>query len=167
MKIAISGKMYSGKTTLAEYLTRVYGMDRVSFALALKERMVEAGISRDAVFKDKPPIVRELLQIYGQAVRAQDENFWVDTALDTIEAGGMEDVVIDDLRFQNEASRLKEDGFYLVRVERTTAGVHAGSHDISELDLDEWDDWDLTITADDGDLMSLFEQIDNFISDRS
>jgi adenylate kinase len=165
MRIALSGKRGSGKSTVASYLSRVYGIDTVSFADLLKDRLEEAGIRRDSLRRTKPPLVRELMQVYGQAMREQDEDYWVNRALLTIEASGLDDVVIDDLRFRNEAVALKENGFILVRVVQDGREYNDRlDSDPSEIDLDDWDDWDYIVSAPEGDLMGLFGQVDEIIA---
>jgi len=167
MKIAIAGKLQHGKTTVAQYLERTYGASIVSIASQLKEKLIAAGVDREAIYKTKPDLVRELMQVYGQAISAQDEDFWIRCALEeaqSCEEFGEEMVVIDDLRFRNEARILREEGWLLVRVERTDAQDPGRvGLDISEIDLDDWEDWDADMWAKTGDLHTLFSLTDNLI----
>ena len=167
MRIALAGKIKAGKSTVATYLDATYDSITVSIAGQLKQRLVEAGVDREDLFERKPELVRDLMQIFGEVIRGQDEDFWIKTALGEADAGedaGFDLVVIDDLRYRNEAIMLREEGWLLVRLVCTNApdpGV-AGTH-LSEIDLDDWDDWDLVIKAKYGDLHALFSGIDSLI----
>lgn len=163
IKIALSGKMQSGKTTVAEYLDRTYGAALVSIAAQLKINLLAADVNEDDLLYHKPPLVRELMQIYGQVMRDQDEDYWIKKALADAESWGdtFDLVVIDDLRFRNEAEKLRDDGWTLVRIERIGAqDVGTCGGDISEIDLDDWDDWDAVIKAGSGDLHALCSGVD-------
>jgi hypothetical protein len=178
LKIAFIGKMFSGKTTAADYLTEFHGYERLAFAKPVKNlaaeilSLVESRIGGSAVsmikFKGLPteqevidlkdkikkeyhshkpivltdgmsierlpsrvwtfsdveqkkghPAVRKLLQLVGTEL-GRDligyEDVWVDQLLSA--AQNVENVVVDDCRFVNEAEALRENGFVLVRVTR-------------------------------------------------
>jgi len=156
MKIAISGKMRSGKDEMANYLTEKYNFLRVGFADYIKEMAKDNFKISEKEIKEKPKNIREFLQLLGKAGRAYDENFWVKKALEEIEEteeANYPDIinfVIPDLRFQNEAKFLKKRGFFLVRVnsernERLKRGKLSNENDISEIDLDCYTDFDFFI----------------------
>ena len=102
--IAIMGKAGSGKTTFAEMLPVDY-MVR-SFAGPVKRIVGE-------IWGNKFAPDRDLMQQFGQAVRAIDEDAWVKMAG---RLGFEPPVVFDDVRFPNEYWKLKEFGFVMVRV---------------------------------------------------
>lgn len=171
MKIALSGKMQSGKSTVAHYLEDTYDGSTYSFADQLKESLMLIGVPRDWLYNTKPDIVRRLMQVYGQVMRDVDEDWWVDIVLDDLEEDYDDDdlVVIDDLRFKNEARKLKDEGFVLVRVTKHPRQLELfpapGSEDISETDLDDWTEWDYVIEAAEEDLARVFEQVDYIINE--
>lgn len=72
------------------------------------------------VAKDSYPEVRRTLQRIGQGIRAIDEDFWLRTALKSVqeanEAG--QPVVITDVRYRNEAASLVAAGFHLLHIAR-------------------------------------------------
>lgn len=109
-RIALSGKMCSGKTRTALQLVEdIPGMIRLNFAQGVYQ------IARDyfgMVEKD-----RDLLQKIGQTVKSIDPDVWVKHLLREIDKNSHCPVVIDDLRFPNELKALKERGFFLVRLE--------------------------------------------------
>lgn len=116
-KIALTGKMRSGKSTVAEYISKEYSFERFSFSTALKGYVYEIfGLSD---FSGKKP--RRLLQDFGQFCRSIDPDVWVRHCFDAIRwrenmAGRKLNIVIDDLRQPNEHDRCRAEGFVIVRV---------------------------------------------------
>tara|TARA_B100000683_G_C12496928_1_gene556436 strand:+ start:2612 stop:3133 length:522 start_codon:yes stop_codon:yes gene_type:complete len=105
MRIAIAGKMASGKTTLAKALIE-RGFQKLSLGGKVKD------IARDLFkmdVKDRP-----LLQQIGMKMREIRPSVWIDYIIDIGKAGG--DMVIDDVRFVNEAKALKEAGWTIIRL---------------------------------------------------
>ena len=122
--IAFSGKRGVGKTTAALHLVEKYGFKRVSFADRLKEIgcMLFPFKNQDLSTKgkEKPFSVydwtpRDFLISLGQFMRYFDPDYWVKASnLDKLEGR----VVIDDLRFPNEAEYIKSLGGIIIRIER-------------------------------------------------
>jgi hypothetical protein len=110
--IAFTGKFGSGKSTAANYLVRVHGYVKVSFADRLKEIATKAC---RMVGKD-----RELLQKLGVMIREDEPDYWVKAAVKKVreinERYGP--VVIDDLRFPNELNACLAHDFKVFRVDR-------------------------------------------------
>jgi hypothetical protein len=85
---------------------------------------------------------RSLLQWWGTEFRrTQDVDYWVKQALG-FKCRLYDNVVIDDLRFENEANALVEHGATLVRVERPNnpTPIQNPWH-ASETGLDSWKLW--------------------------
>ena len=121
VKIALTGKMRSGKSTVALYLVEKYGFKRFSFAEKLKKHANE-------IFGEQAN-PRKLYQWFGQTMRQYDPDIWVRKCFESIEmsrlvhetyyiegVNGPFRVVIDDLRQQNEYERCRSEGFIIVRV---------------------------------------------------
>ncbi len=156
MKIGISGKMASGKTTLAKYLVENHGFVKLSFADPIKElESIQANTPDELLQLELDPIVKDiiakngcytnvgqkrlemmvwlasvfarypkmpgeknrpLLQNLGQEARERfSDSIWIDYALRV--ASQYDNVVIDDVRYENEAVALKDEGFRVWRVE--------------------------------------------------
>lgn len=116
-RIAFTGKSGSGKSTAARHLEE-QGFVRLSFAHRLKE-VVEELYGVDCSSSPKPPATRKLLQDFGVALRTFDPDVWVRAlSKDLNEESPSNSIVVDDLRFQNEADFLRHSGFIIVRLVR-------------------------------------------------
>lgn len=160
--IGLSGKLRSGKTWLANQLCQRYGMAPLSFATPLKEDVMSMGFSYIDVYVEKAEPVRRLLQVYGQAQRYKDPDYWLRKGMAQIEK--IRDlhpgvvVVFDDVRFPNEADAIRERNGIVIRCERGDyTRDYDSSHDVSETALDAYD-FDATIEAASGDTAGLLTQ---------
>jgi len=109
IRLAVSGKMRSGKDTLAEYLAESYGFVRFAFADRLKEVAVEL-FGMSVARKD-----RHLLVELGRKMCEVDQLVWVNYVLGKIPLRA--DVAISDMRFRYEYDALKAFRFTMARVE--------------------------------------------------
>jgi hypothetical protein len=110
--VAISGRKFSGKTTLADALAKELNLRRYGFAMPLKEGLAKLGVIVDGPEKDV-----EALQFIGtDYFRKRDPDWWVKTfdraTTDREETG----LVIDDVRFPNELQWARDNGFITVRL---------------------------------------------------
>lgn len=112
MKIAIAGRMASGKTTLAKALAKHWEGEILSLGGKVKE------VGKDLfgmVEKDRP-----LLQQIGMKMREIRPDVWIDYMNRTIDedfAADKYDVaIVDDVRFINEAEKLSAQGWRIVRL---------------------------------------------------
>ena len=106
MKIAIAGRMASGKTTLAKALAEHWDGEILSLGGKVKE------VGKDLfgmVEKDRP-----LLQQIGMKMREIRPDVWIEY-LDR-EARKRTSAVVDDCRFINEARWFKDNGWLLIRL---------------------------------------------------
>lgn len=132
--IAIVGEFASGKTTLADYLVENHGYTRVSFAKRLKEVCAAVYNGGQPIEKNASYVVsrestndtiisgRQVLQEFGQSVKALDRDFWIRWLLADLEkearTGSVRpgSYVTDDCRFDYEADILRQHGFLIVKV---------------------------------------------------
>lgn len=149
MIIGLTGYAQSGKDTLAKILVDDYGYTRVAFADKIREFLYEVnpmvGCSPSGYLQDlvnlvgwdaakQEPQVRRLLQDLGVGARKVfGEQFWITQAL--IGYYPKDKVVVTDVRFMNEAERIKAyPGAQVWRIKRN--GVEAVNAHISETELD-------------------------------
>lgn len=161
MIIGVSGKAQAGKDTVGNYLVANYGFTRTASADALK-RIARNTFKWDGVKDEKG---RRLLQELGCSIRNYNEDFWIDITLAEIvercKTGQDKNFVITDVRFLNEATRLKNMGAVLIRLERP--GIPTYDH-ISEKELDDYAGFDFKIKNDSG-LEQLYSRIGVIMTD--
>jgi len=170
MRLALSGKFYSGKSIAAEILAREFGFVRLSLADELKAMAAEivqflqehGGLEQAGVLLDKTtPLGRQWLQWLGtDLIRKRDADFWVRLLLRKLRTMQRDNVVVDDVRFRNEAYALRQVGFKLIRIETSEATRRRRAQALgavlvpereghpSETDLDEFLFWDAILSGD-------------------
>ena len=106
MKIAICGKMCSGKSYVAKYLSLKYNCKIYSFGYAVKKYCKELF---DMKYKD-----RILLQTFAEKMKEINKNVWINYIIKQIKE--LDNIIIDDLRFHNEQIELKKLGFIFIKL---------------------------------------------------
>jgi hypothetical protein len=101
--------MSSGKSVVADFLTKNCDFRELSFAAKLKE------ITSDLFgVQGKDPIERSILQQVGMHMREVDPSVWVRYVVRQVPLH--KHVVISDVRYPNEFATLKGLGFVMVRM---------------------------------------------------
>ena len=149
--IGLVGRARSGKDTVALQLVERHGYTRVAFADRMRDavKALNPTIRLDVEglqwtcslanglemygwegLKQYSPDVRGYLQRMGTEVGRDmfGEDFWVEQALRV--AGAYEQVVFSDVRYPNEAERIRKEGGVLWRVERE--GIEKSDEHTSE-----------------------------------
>lgn len=184
MIYAFTGKKQSGKSTASTYLESKISATRINFKDALLEEiemnfpdllqaMIDMmdktqydgwGWTVDDLFREKPPIMRALLQNYGTEVRRGDEeDYWVERWKESVaEVEG--DIIVDDVRFLNEAQAVKDLGGMVIKIERTDL-IQTDSHS-SETEMDLIIP-DYTISVKTGQHDLLYRNLDFILGDGS
>jgi len=120
VKIALCGKLRSGKDEIANHLYIKYGYDRVAFGDALRKSASEVF---PWLYGAKKP--RALLQEYGQLARQIDPDVWIKHVerkikgqIDFRVSMGADKIgiIITDLRQDNEYEWACANGFTIVKV---------------------------------------------------
>jgi len=165
MIIGFSGKMGSGKTTAAKYLVQHHGFHRVRFAGPLKAMMASLGLSNEEIEGNLKEKQCELL--CGKTPRWAMQSIGTEWGRDMIGSEvwvnawhrarqGLELVVVDDVRFENEAAAIKAAGGLLVRIERAADTIDSELVHTSE---QQNFDCDRTIRNVDGFVSCLYGEI--------
>jgi len=166
MIIGISGRARTGKDTIADYLVSHYGFTRLSFGDNVRDAVKAIyGVDttkvadREAVIPQFGKSSRELLQFVGTDLCRVHvgQNVWVDrVAQDVAETEG--DIVFSDVRFDNEAEFIRNNGI-IMTVERDVPKVneHISESGIVKMDCD-------IKVVNDGTLLNLYEKIDQIIA---
>ena len=109
MRIAITGKMCSGKTTLCDYLCSVEPRFEVfSFGRKVKDCATDL-FGMNPLVKDRP-----LLISLGQKMREIDSEVWINYVIK--QCSDKEFCLVDDLRYQNEYESLIKNGFKIIQL---------------------------------------------------
>ena len=145
--IIFSGKQYSGKDTAAKILMeampefRRYAMgDIIKIEYAKKH-----GITFEAIEADKPKYRQGLIDL-GNWGRAQNPDYWLEKIV--AQEGN---IVVTDVRIKHEYEVFKKAGAISIRIEadrnirEARGGKLVGEDDITEVDLDNIQDWDFLI----------------------
>ena len=105
MKIAIIGKMGSGKSYIAKYLEDKHNFKIMSFGYPVKKYAAKIF---NLQYKN-----RSIIQDFAQKVKEIDPDIWIKYLIRNLPDGN---IVIDDLRFPNEYDYLKKKGFVFIKL---------------------------------------------------
>lgn len=184
--IALTGYKGSGKTTLAKLLGEKHGHFPVPFAdpikkmlhLLLREQGVELNLADRMIYGDLKETPTEFFANrsprYAQQTlgtewgrELMNQNIWTDIWENRVkhlqETTGQEKFVVDDLRFQSEARRIREHNGLIIKIRRPdveTSDPHASEQEISSI-RPNW-----TIMNDDTPIC-LLDDLDTFLRSRN
>jgi hypothetical protein len=135
--IGVVGPAGSGKSAVAKHLVTKYGFFRMRFAENLKAMLkVGLGLSDEQIDGDLKMVPlpefggctpRHIMQTLGTdwGRRLIHSDVWVSAWRKKLPGTGL--VVVDDVRFPNEAAAIKSEGGFLWRIDRP--GIEAMAHD--------------------------------------
>lgn len=169
-----------GKDTAANHLEKVFkDAKRVSFADKLKQiAMLLFGLTYEQCYgpveiKEKIDpryglTPREILQGIGEKMRDIYPDIWVDTVFYTtipeLEAEGYSKFVVSDIRYPNEADKIKKEGGHVVRIDRKAGGVSVGKEHSSETAMLGYTNYD-AIVENNGTLDEFFANIETLVEE--
>lgn len=166
MLIGVSGKMRSGKDTVAEYIVEKYGFEHKKFSQGIKE------IYEKYHYKDNNGIKpRAELQGLGQGIRAVlGEDVWVNYTLKDVEDN--DNVIVSDVRQDNEFIALRERGAFIILVSASKQAQKERLLSLGESEKDNLDHETEYITesladieiVNDSTLEELYRKIDEVLS---
>jgi adenylylsulfate kinase-like enzyme len=154
--VGLTGRAGTGKDTLASFLVREHGYVRYGLADPIKE-LLNARFGwtddnwSDRAWKETPVLrddfthlsvsPREMAQWLGTEVgrNLAGQDIWVDALLATAAARDHRRVVISDVRFNNEASRIQTRGGVVVNVYRPQVDKvtwHVSERGVDDLFID-------------------------------
>ena len=126
MIIGFTGRAQAGKSTAAAYIAQIYGYNRYSFAAPIKgllnpffgwDERHSTGDLKEKIDPRWGFSPRAAYQQFGtEFARALNPDFWVNLASARVSPGV--DTVIDDVRFENEAAYIRQNGV-LIHIERS------------------------------------------------
>ena len=145
--IIFSGKQYSGKDTAAKILMQAMpDFKRCAMGDIIKIEYGKIhGLSFDEIEADKN-IYRQGLIDLGNWGRSQSPDYWIEKII--AQKGN---IVVTDVRIKHEYEVFKGAGAISIRVEASRevrearGGKLIGENDVTEVDLDNIQDWDFLI----------------------
>ena len=145
--ITFSGKQYSGKDTAAKILLdELKDYKRCAMGDIIKIEYGKLhGISFEEIENNKPKYRQGLIDL-GNWGRAQSPDYWLEKI---ISQEGK--IVVTDVRIKHEYDVFKKAGAITIRVEanrdlrEARGGKLVGEDDVTEVDLDNIQDWDFLI----------------------
>lgn len=144
--IILSGKQYCGKDTVAKILLQnLTNFKRIGLGDAIKlEYGEQKGLSFEEIEKNKHLYRQDLINL-GNQRRSEDKDYWIKKV---IQLPG--NIIVPDVRVKRELEFFKEANAYAIRVEasretRSQRGTLVGETDVTEVDLDNIEDWSYTI----------------------
>ena len=144
--IIFSGKQYSGKDTAAKImLEQLTNYRRCAMGDIIKLTYgKEKGLTYEEIEANKAQYRADLIAL-GNWGRAQDPDYWLKKIL---EQNG--NIIVTDVRVPHEYEIFKNAGAIAIRVEanretRLSRGNLIGEDDITEVGLDDIENWDYVI----------------------
>lgn len=145
--IIFSGKQYSGKDTAAKILIdELPSYKRCAMGDIIK---LEYGrlnnVSYEEIEANKPKYRQGLIDL-GNWGRKLDQDFWLKKIV-----GQNGNIVVTDVRIKHEFELFKSYGAISIRIEadrdlrEQRGGKLVGENDVTEVDLDDIQDWDYVI----------------------
>lgn len=167
----IAGKARSGKDTVAKYLEDSYRFHRMSFAGPLKlathcmfdiEHVPDSEKEAEARFWGVSP--RQMYQGVGDAMKDKfGRDFWVKRwQKEYSELAHIVDIVVSDVRFEEEAQTIRACGGHIIHLARPGAGL-AGAEGLHNSEAGvEYDESDYVI-HNEGSKDDLYEKLDKIM----
>jgi len=145
--IIFSGKQYAGKDTAAKILMEAMpDYKRCAMGDIIKiEYGKQHGLTVEEIEKNKTQYRQGLIDL-GNWGRSQSDDYWLDKI---ISQSGK--IVVTDVRIKHEYEVFKAAGAISIRVEadrevrEARGGRLIGENDVTEVDLDNIQDWDFVI----------------------
>lgn len=119
MKIGLIGLKRAGKNTFGDIAVKEFGYKELAFADELKKY---AKLLFPDHFKNNNKPVK-LLQDFGEGMRKIDTDIWVKLLANNFDKTDELNVVVTDVRHQNEVDYLRSKGFIIVKIENNISDI--------------------------------------------
>lgn len=182
--IGITGFKMSGKDSSADYLIQHHGFIKYSFASPLKngvkaffnwsEHQLHDTVLKEMIDPFYGVSPREVLQWFGTEVMREmlptrfselgtkiGSNFWVERFKQFYTQNKNSNIVISDLRFQNEVDTIKSLGGMIIKVNRRLVKPKVISHPSEDIDMLSGVDY---ILDNNSDLVNLYDGLQTILN---
>lgn len=122
--IGLAGPAQVGKSYLSRELKKVTGCEILSFASSIRMALYTMGMNIDLQDKEAPiyrdKSTRDLMRSLGTAWGRESvhEDIWVDLLMAQVDRSESHLVVVDDVRFSNESTAIRNRGGFVVELSR-------------------------------------------------
>ena len=140
IRIAFGHQARIGKDTACTFLSKKYGGDIYSFSDKLYQILYFA---QDTCGFSRKKDVQFLQYIGNEWGRKNDPDVWVNTLIKSLKLDS--NCFVSDLRYPNEAKKLKENGFILVKIVKKDRIIDRDPNHESEIALKDYNEWDYII----------------------
>ena len=171
MIIGICGKKGSGKDTVADFLVHEYGFHKTSFAEPLKQicqclfeltaEQLHDPIKKEEVIPEWNLSPRQMFQKIGTDLFRKhfDQDIWLKLFRSRLKKSKCPNIVVADVRFQNEADLVKENGGLLIEIRRQSRQSQKQDfHESENVEINNID----KVFLNDGSLEELFQNIQEY-----
>lgn len=167
--IGLVGKKQVGKDTVARWLVDQHQFSQYAFATPIKaackilfllsDEQLHASHHKEVVVPSWGLSPRQMFQLLGTDMirKHYRDDFWIHHFRLWYETHSMGDVVVSDVRFQNEADTIKDLGGILIKIERRTRHI---DHHASEQQIITGCDY---VIENNGPVADLFESVERII----
>ena len=168
--VGLTGRAGSGKDTVADWFVKHHKFKKMSFAQPIKAALSALDMPEPADRERKEQPIpgfsftwREAAQKLGtEWGRSLDENLWVKLVQKRLHIA-MSNVVISDVRFENEAAMIREMGGTILHIQGRQASLGANAVHTSEAGI-ELHPEDIVIDNS-GSIEELYEQLMELMSE--
>lgn len=141
MIIGIMGQKFNGKDTIADYICKTYHFKKLAFATVLKSvcTLIYNLSHTQLNSNDKETVdlrynksPRQIMQDIGQKLKELDPDIWINH-LNEERKKTSKNIVISDVRFQNEVDYINKNGGIIIKV--INPRIFSNDTNISETEL--------------------------------
>jgi hypothetical protein len=165
MIIGIAGNLHCGKSTAAAYLAKEFNFAVHRFAGPIKKMGMCLGLTPQQVdgdLKETPSEIlggktpRYFMQKLGTELGRDliHPDLWLNAWVATMPKG-FYGIVADDVRFPNEAQRIRSMGGFMIRIERNMEDTFERQHESEGQDLGDYD----AVVDNNGSLEDMFQAL--------
>lgn len=176
--LGILGKKGVGKDLISDYVVKNYGYTKTSFAYPLKEACkLLFGFTEDQVNGDLKEVIdpawgltpRTVLQYVGTEMFRKniqnllpniEDNFWVNSLINRVLKMENKNIVISDVRFQNEAEIIQKNNGLVIKLVRP--GIFNKDEHASEKAQESIENYDYLL-VNDGTIKELYDKVDTIM----
>ena len=161
--LGLPANLVYGSQADKETLTSIRGRDLYEFSKTLYRLSSTHPLERFTYLRENDSLsVRDVLKLLGNFMRCLNVDCWINSVLHKIRQENPKVALIGDCRFSSEAIKIKQNGGYVIRLTRHIDN----DQDVSEVDLDNYTEFDEVIENHEMSLDERNECLNEFMMER-